>query len=96
MRIKQDFIELYNPQSVPVSLAGLYLTDQPFAIPQQFQIPPLSFIPAEGFATFIADGDPQDGGDHVNFRLSATHEHLALLDRGRPVHRPGVLLSADQ
>ena len=51
VRIEQDFVEIYNPQSVPVALDGLYLTDKPFAIPDQSPIPALSFIPAEGFVS---------------------------------------------
>jgi hypothetical protein len=53
-----DFIELYNPVGVPVDLSGLYLTDNPIGAPDQSRIPALSFIPANGFAVFLADGDP--------------------------------------
>ena len=80
VRITQDFVEIYNPQSVPVALDGLSLTDQPFAIPDQSPISALSFIPAQGFVSYIADGDPQDGPNHLSFRLSAVREHLALID----------------
>ncbi|MBA7637337.1 hypothetical protein ES703_81895 [subsurface metagenome] len=75
-----DFIELYNPQVLPVDLSGMYLTDDPVTQPGKHQIAPLSFITAGGFAVFIADGDPEDGPSHLDFRLSADREHIGLFD----------------
>ncbi len=79
VRIEDDFIELHNPQSSAVSIGGLWLTDEPAAIPEQFQIAPLSFIQAGGYSTFIADGETDAGKNHTSFRLSPVHEHLALM-----------------
>ena len=39
-----DFIELYNPETVPVRIDGLHLTDNPYSEPTKFTLPPLSFI----------------------------------------------------
>jgi len=75
-----DFIELYNPDSIPVALAGLYLTDHPLARPDKDQIAPLSFIAADGFAVFLADDDQQQGPNHLNFKLSAEQEMIGLYD----------------
>lgn len=74
-----DFFELYNPEPQPVDLSGLHLTDN-LDNRTQYRIPPLSFIGVgeQGFAEFIADGDPEDGANHVNFRLSAGGESLGL------------------
>ena len=65
-----DFLELYNPRSLPVELGGLYLSDAAGS-PERFPIAPLSFIAAQGFAEFIADDSPGLGPDHLNFQLSA-------------------------
>ncbi len=64
-----DFVELYNPDPLPTPLGGLFLSDAPGAL-ELSPIPPLSFIAANGFTSFIADGDLNQGADHVNFKLS--------------------------
>ncbi len=73
-----DFIELYNPDTLPVDLAGLYLTDNPANQKTRQQISPLSFIGALGCQDLKADG--QDRGGHVDFRLSAKMGILGLFD----------------
>ncbi|MCX8156387.1 MAG: lamin tail domain-containing protein [Verrucomicrobiae bacterium] len=76
-----DFVELFNPQQVPVDLSGLYLTDKPDGLPNRHVIAPLSFIGPRNFTVFQATGQPENGPDHLNFRLAAEHGDLALLDR---------------
>ncbi|HKX61210.1 MAG TPA: lamin tail domain-containing protein, partial [Verrucomicrobiae bacterium] len=71
-----DFIELYNPDALPVNLGGLYLTDQPIGRPLRDRITPLSFIDAFGYRAFIADGT--DGPGHLEFSLSAEVGEIAL------------------
>jgi hypothetical protein len=78
--VGDDFVELYNPDSLPVALGGLLLTDQPIGWPSESPIPALSFIPASGFATFIADGHPNQGADHLNFKLSHDRGEIGLFD----------------
>ena len=75
---EDDFIELYNPDSLPVPLAGMCLTDDPVMRPDRFAFTELSFIAADGFVVLRADESTQPG--HVNFRLSAEHEMIALFD----------------
>jgi hypothetical protein len=74
-----DFFELYNPGPQPVSLGGLYLTDV-LAAKTKHRIADLSFlgVGAAGFLEFIADGDVQDGRNHVNFSLNNNGEALGL------------------
>jgi Big-like domain-containing protein/lamin tail-like protein/Ig-like domain-containing protein len=74
-----DFIEIYNPEPQPVDLSGLHLTDD-LGDHTQYRIPDLSFIGVgeHGFAEFIADGDPDDGPNHVNFGLDGDGEALGL------------------
>ena len=64
-----DFVEIYNGDSLPVDLGGLYLSDEIVGWRDRHRITPLTFISGSGYLRFIADGD---GGkaDHVNFHLS--------------------------
>jgi len=75
-----DFLELYNPDSLPVSLGGLYLTDVPTGDPDHHQIAALSFIAANGYAVFQPDGDTVAGPDHLKFKLSPDRGEIALFD----------------
>jgi hypothetical protein len=71
-----DFIELYNADTLPVPLAGLYLTDELGTAPTLHQIQPLSFVAGRGFVAMSADGP-----DSLSFKLSSDQEVLALLDQ---------------
>jgi len=83
VRFADDFVELYNPDPLPVPLAGLFLTDDPVARRDKHEIAPLSFIAGGGHTTFTADNDPEAGPDHLAFRLSAEKELIGLYDAGR-------------
>ncbi len=80
IRLSYDFIELYNPDSYPINVGGLSVSDEPFAIPQKSTLSPLSFVDSDGFLVLLADSRPQDGKNHLAFQLDATHEHLGLMD----------------
>jgi hypothetical protein len=73
-----DFIELFNPDPLPVSLGGLFLTDNPIGAPNLHEIAPLSFIPGGGFVVFTADGETESGPEHVNFQLSPEQGMIGL------------------
>jgi hypothetical protein len=75
---EDDFIELYNPQTEPVDLSNLYLTDNPVTQPDKCPLGPLSFIAGDGFAVFRADDSNQPG--HLNFKLSTDFEMMGLFD----------------
>jgi hypothetical protein len=77
----EDFIELYNPAVLPVDLSGLFLTDNPIGAPTLSPIAPLSFVSANGYLSFTADGG--SGPNHVNFKLSPNQGVIALLSPGR-------------
>ena len=80
-----DWIELHNPQAMPIRLDGLFLTDDISSIGRtQFEIPELNFIATGGFVKWIADADLAKGGDHVNFSLASLGEPIALYSRTRP------------
>ncbi|NQU22058.1 MAG: lamin tail domain-containing protein, partial [Candidatus Nealsonbacteria bacterium] len=78
--LPDDFIELYNPDPLPVPLAGLFLTDHPTAQQNEHEIAALSFAPGSGYVVFIADSDELAGPDHLNFRLSPRFEMIGLFD----------------
>jgi hypothetical protein len=65
-----DFVEIYNPDALPVDLGGLYLTDEPAGFPARHRILPLSFVAAGGHVVFRADGDTDKGANHLGFKLS--------------------------
>jgi hypothetical protein len=77
--VAQDFLELFNPDSLPAALGGLYLTDEPIGAPSRHQIAPLSFIAGYGYTVFTADGDVGQGAEHLNFRLALEMGELALM-----------------
>jgi hypothetical protein len=80
----EDFIELYNPDALPVAIGGMYLTDQPIGAPAQHRIAPLSFIGGASvlgsqFRLFLADKDPEQGADHLSFRLEQDQGEIGLM-----------------
>ena len=74
-----DFIELYNPATLPVALGGCYLSDTAGA-PARNLIPALSFIAPAGFVSFTADGDATQGADHLDFKLDPNVGIILLSD----------------
>ena len=72
-----DWFELYNPDTAPVALGGLSLTDT-LGTPDLSPIPALSYIAAGGFLRYWADQKPSRGATHANFKLSAGGEAIGL------------------
>ncbi|MCB0543047.1 MAG: CotH kinase family protein [Lewinellaceae bacterium] len=73
----EDWIELFNKSDQGVDLSGFFLTDNA-AIPDKWEIPQNTVIPANGYLVFWADEDGNDGDLHCNFKLSAGGELLQL------------------
>lgn len=74
-----DWIELHNPGPAPVVLDDSHLTDDPSITGKtKFRFGPNSFIAGGGWLLLTADGNPENGADHVNFNLAAGGEHLLL------------------
>jgi len=74
----EDWIELYNTTSSPVSTSGLFLTDT-LGLLQKWELPNF-LIPAQGYAIIWADEDGGQGNMHANFKLSNLGEQLTLTD----------------
>ncbi|MEK7253372.1 MAG: CotH kinase family protein, partial [Bacteroidota bacterium] len=75
----EDWIEIFNPGSVPFSLQNFYLTDNENQ-PGKWKMPNV-YIPAQGYGVFWADDDASHGARHTNFKLSADGEFLAIFEK---------------
>jgi hypothetical protein len=75
-----DWFELYNTTATPINLEGKYLTDD-LTMPDKFAIPAGLIIPAYGHLLFIADGQPEQGANHTNFKLDKDGEVIGLYER---------------
>ena len=98
-----DWIELQNITSLPLDLAGRYLTDDPDDL-RKWQLPLGSVIPAQGTLVVYASGenllDPmldERGIHHTNFRLAREGGYLGLantdgtlIDEISPAYPPQV------
>jgi hypothetical protein len=74
-----DWFELFNSSDRPVDLSGVSLTDDPsIAGRGLYRVAPLSFIGPGGFVKWVADSDPGQGRNHVNFSLDAEGESLLV------------------
>jgi hypothetical protein len=81
-----DWLELHNRSSIPVPLAGAFLTDA-MDEPQKWPLPAV-VLPPQGYLVIFASGkdrrDPQ-GQLHTNFSLSKQGEYLAMTSQGQVV-----------
>lgn len=75
----EDWIELFNRGENDIDLAGFGLSDNLFE-PAKYVFPEGVTIPAGGFLIVFADGEPDQGPLHANFRLSGSGESLLLTD----------------
>lgn len=60
---EDDFVELYNPNALPVALGGLAVTDDLNTLPLRHVLPDLSFIPGSGFLLLTAKGTQASPGN---------------------------------
>ncbi len=78
VRFADDFLELYNPEEIPVRIDGICLTDNPFSQPTKYRLPALSFIGSRECIVFWS----RSGGNanDLNFNLQTESGQIALLD----------------
>lgn len=74
-----DWIEIYNTGPYTVNLGGMHLSDDP-AQPTRFRIADGVAIAPYRFLVFIADGEPEQGPLHTNFKLDRLGEEVLLRD----------------
>ena len=74
-----DWFEIYNSDTRPVCLSGLYLADEPTLTGStNTQIPPLTYAAAQGWVEYQADNHASAGPNHVNFSLNQDGESIIL------------------
>jgi hypothetical protein len=76
----EDFIELYNPSSLPIDFGNCYFTDEPIGVPTRHRVPPLTFINSNSWLALTADGNTEAGADHIGFSLSSDLGEIVLFD----------------
>ena len=75
----EDFIEIHNPDNLPVPLAGLIISQDAQPEDNRGGIAPLSFIAPNGFSVFRANGKGGEGFRELNFKISSSYEWIYLL-----------------
>ncbi len=86
-----DWVELYNNGAAPVSLDGIFLTDN-LTLPDRWPLPAQTIAPGE-FLLLWLDGAPDQGPSHAPFRLSAAGESIGLFGRDETSFYPIDTLS---
>lgn len=79
----EDWIELFNPEPLPVALGGLRFSDVTSTPATNRPVRALSFIAAEGFLQFWASDLAKSDTDHLDFKLSNKGETLTLFAENR-------------
>ncbi len=74
-----DWLELHNPGLEPVDLLGWSVSDDA-AEPTKHTFQESLVVPPGGFVVLLADGAPEEGPEHLGFRLSADGEVVVLRD----------------
>ncbi|MCB0637736.1 MAG: CotH kinase family protein [Lewinella sp.] len=74
----EDWVEIYNYGSSPVSLAGRYLSDNPDD-PTKWAFPD-RWLAAGEFLLIWTDDDEAQGELHTSFKLSADGEYIGIFD----------------
>ena len=76
-----DWIEVYNAETETVWLGDKYLTDN-LSSPTKWAMPDAYIEPGE-FLLFWADGEPEQGLFHTNFKLSKDGEDIGIFNTGQ-------------
>lgn len=79
-----DWLELYNPEPLPVDLGGWVVTDDPSILGYlRPPLAPLTLVPGIGFRVLRAEGSLGAGPDHLGFQLNAWGESLRIYNLQR-------------
>lgn len=80
-----DWFEIYNSGDLPVDIGGWYVTDD-LATPNKHQIPTgqseKTTVQPHSWIVIYADGQPDQGPLHANFKLSGSGEAVGLSQDG--------------
>jgi hypothetical protein len=76
-----DWIEIYNSNTVSLDLGGLYITDN-LKTPDKYMIPTndvaATTVPARGYLLLWADGEVNEGICHLSIKLDKAGEQIGL------------------
>jgi hypothetical protein len=78
-----DWIEIYNSGTDTIDLAGMYMTDDltnPMKCKIQGNGSDSTKVAPGGHILLFADGNPEEGVRHLNFRLDGDGEQIGLSD----------------
>lgn len=80
-----DWFELFNTTAESVDIGGMYLTDDTdLSIGEWWRVPDtdpsVTTIPPGGYLVLWADGQPDQGPLHLDFKLGASGESIGLVD----------------
>ena len=77
----EDWIELHNPSTTPIDIAGYFVSDR-IDNPQKWMVPvgfpDFTVIAPGGYVVLFADDDESQGWNHMNFKFNNGGEHAAL------------------
>ncbi len=73
-----DWIELYNGDSLSLYLDDIYFTDD-FTNPLKWQLIGPFLLPAGGYFTIWMDGDEEQGVLHASFKLKSGGEQIGMV-----------------
>jgi len=76
----EDWVELHNPTSGPITISGMYLTDN-MKQPTRWKIPLGVTLQPNATALIWCDNEPLDGPLHASFRIDNDGEELGLFDK---------------
>jgi len=79
-----DWVELYNSDSVAADISGYYLSDD-LTDPTAWQFPAGTMIPANGFLLVWCDKDLMQTGLHADIKLGSGGEDLVLSDSSQNI-----------
>lgn len=79
----EDWLELYNPDRLPVTLSGCVASDKTTTPSTNRPIAALSFIGPESFIQFFASGLAKTDNDHFDFKLGAKGETISFYGADR-------------
>ena len=79
-----DWLELYNPNTLPVALGGFYFTDL-LTVPTNRPIRALSYIAPDGYLQFFCSDLSKPDPDHLDFKLGSSGETLTLYSSLSPL-----------
>ena len=74
-----DWFEIFNPSGRPVSLGGLYLSDDA-SEPKKWKFLEGTWIMAGGHVVVWCDDDLEQGPFHTSFKLGASGEEIGIYD----------------